>query len=360
MKHIIISIVISSLILLSCEKDETQVMLKSDLAAPVLTSQVDGFTQTITETNLTEKISFKWNESDYGVDTEVSYSLQADIAGGDFTEPLVLGITPFDAITLTLAELNDKLIGGLGLTPNKETPVQLRLISSMNKKYELISKVLTVKITPYGAKKPAILWIPGGYQASGGDPSKPDALTLYTLSGADSLKVYEGYITIPKSSWIKFSMSPDWGGTNYGTSGGNVLSSAGDAGGIDIATPGYYRIRVDVANLKYAVTKITTWGIIGSSITGNGDGWNNSIPMVYDEVKKTWSLKVDLFSGALKLRANNGWDVNYGTFDVNSYSNRLKFDADAITISAAGNYTIVADFSRMKPPFEFTYTITKN
>jgi hypothetical protein len=82
--------------------------------------------------------------------------------------------------------------------------------------------------------------------------------------------------------------------------------------------------------------------------------------MDYNAATQTWSKTADLVNGALKFRANNGWDVNYGPADSNSFSGNLIQTDASITISEDGNYTITIDLSRKTAPYEYTYSIVKN
>ncbi|HEY9045965.1 MAG TPA: SusE domain-containing protein [Ohtaekwangia sp.] len=360
MKSILRIIPLAFLFLVACEKDETMMTIRTDIAAPAITSQADGFTKTITEASLGDAIKFQWSPADYGVDTEITYTLQMDSSGRGFANPVVLGTTTTDTLVIKLSDLNDKLLNTLGVTPNVASAIELRVTAAMhNNKYPEVSEVIHIQLTPWATqiKYPAVLYIPGGYQQSGGDPSKADALTLYTLPGTDSLKVYEGYVTIPGSTWIKFTTVANWGGTNYGSGGSGILSPDGNAGGIDVPAAGYYKIRVDIAGLTYSITRIDSWGVVGDATPGS---WFDSTPMTYNAATKTWSVTVNLVNGALKFRANNGWDVNYGPVNSNVLAGILTQTDAGIGIPASGSYTVTADFSRSKAPFVYTYSIVKN
>ncbi|MEO5777144.1 MAG: SusE domain-containing protein [Flavobacterium sp.] len=87
------------------------------------------------------------------------------------------------------------------------------------------------------------------------------------------------------------------------------------------------------------------WGIIGSATPL---GWDNSTAMSYNPMTGTYSISLGLTSGELKFRLDNSWTTNYG-----DDGNNLSLEAGGANIPvAAGNYTIVADFTN------HTYTIT--
>jgi hypothetical protein len=202
---------------------------------------------------------------------------------------------------------------------------------------------------------PATLWIPGGYQTSGGDPSQADAFVIYALPGTND-KIFEGYVSIAGPTWIKFTSAPDWGHTNYGSAGENILSVDGAAAGIDVPLAGYYRVQVNIEALTYRLDKIDGWGLIGTATPGS---WDNSTPMTYDATTKTWSKTVNLVNGALKFRANNGWDISYGPASDQLQGTLTSTDA-AISIGEPGSYTVRVDFTRASAPYLYTYTVSKN
>jgi hypothetical protein len=95
------------------------------------------------------------------------------------------------------------------------------------------------------------------------------------------------------------------------------------------------------------------WGIIGSATaaTTGGDGWGKDVNLDYDLDTKKYSITMDLIVGECKFRLDDAWAVNFGD-DGNNLS--LEAGGANIPITAAGSYTIVADFNAK------TYTITKN
>ncbi len=90
--------------LAACEKDQDMVQLGSDITAPVITSQQNGFTQIITEENsVLDSITFRWNGADFGAATQLTYTLEIDSAGRNFASAVSLGATAYDSIIVPLA-----------------------------------------------------------------------------------------------------------------------------------------------------------------------------------------------------------------------------------------------------------------
>ena len=90
------------------------------------------------------------------------------------------------------------------------------------------------------------------------------------------------------------------------------------------------------------------WGIIGSATP---TGWDSDTNLDYDLTTKKYSTTMNMVVGEFKFRLDDAWAVNFGD-DGNNLS--LEAGGANIPITAAGSYTIVADFNAK------TYTITKN
>jgi starch-binding outer membrane protein SusE/F len=339
-------------ILVSCEKDENMVTVSGDPAPAWITSHEDGFTSVITEDNLSDNVTFEWQSADYGVTTQVTYEVQIDSATRDFSQPVVLGITQGNSLTLSLEEFNQKLISQLKVKPNVEAGVQLRVVSSINEQLPEISSVVSLLITTWKSiapAPPATLWVPGGYQ--GWNPGT--APVIYANSDTE----FEGYVYIQEGTGFKFTSAPDWNHINYGDSGTpGVLTTDGLANGLSASEPGYYKFKVDVAALTYEMYRVENFGLIGTATSG---GWNSSTPLEFDLSTKVWSKTIELTAGALKFRANDDWGLNYGPEDSNSLSGTLIHTDAAITISDPGVYTVALDFTRTQAPYKFSYTVTK-
>ncbi len=62
--------------------------------------------------------------------------------------------------------------------------------------------------------------------------------------------------------------------------------------------------------------QITTVGIIGSATP---NGWDSDIDMVQNATDTClWTLDITLVAGEVKFRANDGWDINWGSVDFPS------------------------------------------
>jgi hypothetical protein len=343
-------LLLAFLVMMGCEKDETKAVLNPDATAPQITKVEEGYVGVITEETTTDTLVFEWSQADYGVSTEVSYVLELDSAGRNFSAPIVLATTSLDSVGLIVGDINAKLIDQLKVTPNVASSLELRVRASVNSKFPAVSPVVAIKITPWKATMPATLWLPGGYQGW----SPPTAPVIVAVSDF----VYEGYVYIGSGTAFKFTSSPDWDHINYGDSKiAGKLTTDGAADGLSLPVAGYYKFKVDTDQLTYQIDLIKTWGVIGDATPG---AWATSTAMTYNQAKDTWSVTLNLKNGALKFRANDGWDINYGPASSNDLSGTLIQTDAAISIPEDGNYTVTIDFSKSKAPYAYTYTVKKN
>ena len=337
--------------LLGCEKEETRVTIyDGSIIKSEITSLNDGFTKVITEGTLGESITFDWTLANYGVNTQITYSLEIDSLGRNFSAPQILGETTGSSLALTLDDINSKLLTGLKVTPNEASSLELRIVSSIGGQAKKSSEVISITVTPWKQNIPSMLWVPGEYQ--GWNPGAAPTITEVSEGK------FEGYVNISSATGYKFTSAPDWDHINYGDSGTlGVLTTDGLANGMGLGTPGYYKFNVDVGNLTYSAALTETWGMVGTATPGV---WDISSPLTFNAVNNTWSATIDLVNGALKFRANDGWDINFGPADTNALVGTLIQTDNAISIPETGTYTVTIDLSKSKAPYMYQYKVVKN
>lgn len=169
------------------------------------------------------------------------------------------------------------------------------------------------------------------------------------MNSPDVPNILEGYVYMAQASnnW-KCTSQADWNGTNYGPGAtAGTFSTNNNAGNILAAGPAYYQIKADPAALTYTIIA-TTWGIIGDATAGS---WDNSTPLTYSPTTKTWTGAAHMKAGAFKFRANNAWDINYGSVLANG-----KLDTqnnNNIPVTVESDYLITLDLSA---PNAYTYS----
>ena len=138
----------------------------------------------------------------------------------------------------------------------------------------------------------------------------------------------------------------DWGKA-YGSVVDNSRDVSGalvnsSAGAITVPEAGVYTFTFDIAKMEYTWTKAdnqspATYDVIG--IVGDFNGWGNDVKME-QVTPHNWYAVAEVPSGALKFRANEGWDINWGmdlTVDQANFFGTGTFGGPNITVPA-GKY----------------------
>jgi len=349
--------------LFSCEKDEVRAIIdEENAAAPTLTSPTDFYAKVIEEQDLNELITFVWEPVRYGFNTPVTYTLEIDSVTRDFSGAVTLGSSDNNTLSMTIGELNTVLLDDLGVTPNEEATIEIRVTSRLaNSDKMLTSDALTLMITPWVSEAPpppvaSYLWVAGDFQ--GWDINSATPIASLREDG-----VYEGYINIPEGGTNEFKLygvEDSWGAPSYGDGGDGTIIEHNEAGNNFVApSPGYYHLAVDLDEMTYVLIEIEAWGIIGDATPG---GWDASTPLTFDPETETGSITVDLVPGQFKMRANDAWVIDMGVGEERflRYENHPLMpyvEGDRVIIGEAGNYTFTIDLS--EPPM-YTYELQMN
>lgn len=343
-KYLIYIITLGLIFSTACDpKTFDPVLVVGDIQSAAITTPAAGTAIVMTEAEADKTLTFKWSETNYGFDAAVTYSLQADFEGGDFSEPIALGNSTEASLTLTYESINSILLSK-GIPENAPTNMLFRVLSSINDDVEDVASATTsLTITLYKVEiNYPILSVPGSYQ--GWNPQ--DSVTAIYDRNIDGN--YEGFLFMAGSGVeFKFADAGLGWDLNWGDTGADGQL---DEGGDNILAPGegMHRLRVNLNDFTYSV-EATNWGLIGDA-TGS---WDNDQDMAYNEATRALELTLDLAVGEIKFRANDDWALNFGDDAANG---TLEYDGANIAISEAGNYTIQLFLSDA----DYTYTVTKN
>lgn len=151
------------------------------------------------------------------------------------------------------------------------------------------------------------------------------------LAGINFDGKYRGFAYLDGE--FKYRSNTDNWDDNWGKANGDALTGTlnENAGNINAPETGFYMMEVDLTAMTYKHTLISNIGIIGSSTPF---GWDADTDMTYNKEDGSWNLTTNLTDGEIKLRANDGWDINWGGSVAEP-----TFNAGNITVTA-GNYTI--------------------
>lgn len=276
----IVKYFMSALLLLaviaSCKKDEKKDYYLGG-TAPVLSSTATGSIPLSFANKDQRAIKLSWTNPDYQFTTgvsshDVSYTIDIDTAGSNFTNPNRKTITVSGNLSqeFTQNDFNDYLLNQLQLNTTMSHNLEIRVTSSLdNNAASLHSNVLKLSAQPY-AIPPKVtppssgkLYITGsatpGNWMGGGDPELTSqkfnqiSTTLYELP---SIHLTSG------GSYLFVPVYGDWNNKYGGVGANNTNNVNGDdfkPGGGDLLAPstsGNYKIDVDFQRGKFTVTPL--------------------------------------------------------------------------------------------------------
>lgn len=187
--------------------------------------------------------------------------------------------------------------------------------------------------------EPAQIEMPGPFLWTPGDSNGWNQDASMKLFTTDDGITFVGFALLSDNGF-KFTDQNDWNGTNYGAGEEEgTLSTDGEAGNLTAPASGLYWCKVNVEELTYELTPISSIGIIGDCTPG---GWDTSTPLATTN-NIVWSGDALLTSGQFKFRCNDDWAVNLGG---NAF-NYLMPDGANLDCPGEGEYTITLDISRL-------------
>ncbi|NAS12301.1 SusE domain-containing protein [Poritiphilus flavus] len=364
--------------LLACDEDDT-VEVASVVAAPILSSQLNGTTIVLTEATASNiAVTFTWSPADFDVTTVESYELLMGIAGNDFATPHSFGNTANTFVSMTVDELNDLLEEVFLQTVTRDAddniiPVQMeaKVIASLGSSLSIESDVISFSVVPFEPSapiEPEEFFVVGSFLAASGygnDWTPSDAVRI--AATLDDPEDFEGFVNMAvDGAQYKFlptneSFDGDYGDT--GDSDGTFSGTIEQDGEVNCGTPdgtaGYYLVRMNTEDLTYSLQK-ADWALTGAATP---NGWPDDADpvgtadqdMTYDPDNRIWYIDVNLTAGEFKFRANDAWDINLGADDNGDGS--MNFGGANLSVDNGGNYRVVLDLSNAR---QYSYSVTPN
>jgi len=295
--------------LISCEKDETKILLSASPTAPTLSLPSDNIV--LKRTEASDTLSFTGALAEYGFVAAESYKLEVISATGSFDSPTVVATTTnANSFKVAVGDFNAKMLS-VPLNADESATIKVRVTSyGLPGVDDLHSPELTMTVTPYGYPKLVLSTTP--------------SQNIYSQLGDGN---YTGFAKLPAGT--PFTMTDPDAGKVYGGSGG-VLVENGDS--FSVSTEGWYKISASTVNMDYTIKSFMI-GLVGSATP---NGWNApDLKMDYNATGNYWYITTDLVAGEVKFRMNDAWDWNLGGTESS-----LSQGGANLPISEAGNYTI--------------------
>ncbi|MEO6489162.1 MAG: SusE domain-containing protein [Ferruginibacter sp.] len=256
-------------LLWSCEKDENKDFFEGGTPPTLSASSTDPLVLTIAEKD-NPAFTLSWTNPDYKFTTglssqNVTYTIQIDTTGSNFTNPAIAEIAvPNDlSKTLKVGEINSKLLA-LNLAEDMPHVVEMRIKASLSGGAGVLySNVIQKTITPYLDvlyPVPTSLYItgaatPASWQCGCGEPELLSQKFTKVSSSKFEITIQlngnSSYLFIP----VYGSWAAKYGGTGANNSnnpnGDNFKPNGGDM--ISPAASGLYKITVDFKTGKFTV-----------------------------------------------------------------------------------------------------------
>lgn len=326
----------------ACQKlDEAKVFSPEQVVSPVLHALPAEIA--ITSENMGEIQTFTWDAADFGVLTQINYSIEAAV--GD-EAPVVL----FSDLTGTSTEqpyesINTKLVYDVKVEPDTPTAVNFYVSATIGTDYKKVySEPVSVTMTVTKAERvyPTV-WVIGDYCGWSHDNSQ------FLFSFLDDEINYEGVIDFGEKAANGFKLTgiAGWDDScNWGLDGeaekpeaeasSITLISSGGSGNIDIYSKRFYRFAFDRSSLT--LTKGLSFDQLG--IVGDGVGsWDNDLVMEFDAKTQRFWVDATLVAGEIKFRLDGAWDTSFG-----SATEGMLDSGDNIKVPA-GNYRIYVNLN---------------
>lgn len=337
-----------------CYKPEmNQIAAPEDVVAPVLEA-VEGPIE-ITPSNMVDGVvAFTWSAADYGVPTQINYSLEAATAAAPETM-----VTITSGITTTSTEvdyetLNAILFNDLKLADGVAEDVNFCIGVKVGEYAKIYSNVVTVSCKVTAAEKTyPTLTVAGSYAYNNWTPGKGQF--VFDFDGTDTK--YSGVIDFGEDvSALQFKfVGAAWGQNEFSVpAGAEQAAEAAElplvaGGGDNIAaynTHRYYSLTLDKTTPKVIKNfSFNSLGVIGDATS---TGWDADTDMQFNADKQRFYVDITLIDGTIKFRADDAWDVNWGGAD-----GVLASGADNIPVTA-GDYRI---YVNLNDPANPTYEL---
>ncbi len=336
----------------ACE-EEDKLMMSDTIISPVL-EQLLPENLVITETtNLTNKVGkWQWKAADYGYAAAANYTIEADIHGGKFEKPVELASSKTTSAIITAAILNSAAANFTIDSKPLTIDIRLKTVVASDNGHAAIqtvySNVESITFTPYIAEIPVkdALYIVGGALYSWDNSDTNFGKGLQVMNAANSLPsekiyTYTGFFKSGSGGFKLIIKAGDWDHC-YAYAGEGKIGA--NNAGTDFpapATEGYYTLTVNLSTLTFSMvpytgSTATTYSRIGIIGDATPTGWDSDTALE-QILPHIWILqKIQLTAGkTIKFRANNAWDVAWGTGTPDTY-----FLPFGVASTAGGNIKI--------------------
>ena len=335
MKKLIFYITILGLVLYSCKKDETKVVILTNPNPPTIASLPD---LTLQRAHWSDTLKFVGTAVDPGFHASATYFLEACASGNNFKDSiLVISAVQDTALKITVNNLNAILLKILPADQVSSADFRIRSVLSIDAGTGAIpmiysSDAVTANVSIYGLPRLDLI--------NSGRNQK--------IESAVADGKYTGFVKLDATK--PFTLNDPDANITYGANG-TVLAVNGAA--FSVPANGWYQLNADTKALTYTNNAYMI-GLIGDATP---NGWSSpDSKMDYDSQSGSWVITITLVNGSVKFRKNDAWDqgINLGIGTGYSLDNLFNDSTSSNIPVTAGNYTIRLYIS--STPFKCTFT----
>ena len=345
-KRYLLSLAAAAGLVAACETPEMVQMDLSEAVAPVMHDVTVGEAvneMVITAANQSSKAVFTWDAADFGVKTQVNYSVEASVGEGK-KFILLSGITKTTG-DQTLEALNQILYADMELPEGELTDVNFYVGAQVGEAQRIYSAPVVVKVSVTAAEKQyPKLTVAGSYAYNNWTPGKGQY--VFDFDGKDAK--YSGVIDFGEDvSALNFKfVGSKWGENEYSVPGGETQEAEAAelalvaGGGDNISAYTTYRF-LSLTLDKSAPKLIKNFSFNSLGVIGDATptGWDSDTDMMFNAGKQKFYVDLTLTDGTIKFRADDAWSVNWG-----GANGLLASGADNIPVTA-GNYRIYVNLN---------------
>lgn len=338
--------------LASCEL-EPEVQIAENPVAPQMISPANGDAFNLVWDNVEDEMNFVFSPADYGFPAVLTYTIQMDAKGGDFSRARNLGFVSTDTLTITVDKLNNEVKkvkytnadgDKVAYVDGDVAELDIRVVSSVSEFYpDLISDIITITFVPFSEPQPEEPEEPE-------EPVEgPDALFLIGAAtgawdtelaielskGDDGLFSGLVYFSDANGRNFRFFSDADWGASFGGydvfeTYPDGILEPAtedGDPNFNFVGAVGWYTIVADAVNMTIEMTAADAPELYLTGDATHGWDWDDPVSTVYGTANFIYEGDIDFIQDlAFRVFLQKDWGDSYG------YDYLTDYDAGVIDV----------------------------
>lgn len=327
---------VSLIAAVGCQKEEMTIFDPTDVVSPKIAPVEDIL---INSKNInTGKVTFNWEKADFGIRSQVYYSIEAQLEDGKIIE-VASGVTGKE-VTLSYAAVNPKLVNNLGVAPGYPVKAKFYVAAKLNDSDKWYSEAVeaVVNTVPVETDRP-FLYVVGQFSNwkfdnpqylydFAGNKTKFSAFLGFAGQAQDGFKVTGGV------NWETLNKDK----ANFGQKDASATAESAslplvgvDSKDIKCYSKNFYQFEVDTL----AKTLKKNIGFDEAKLIVNGTA---TTPMEYASLKQMLYVDVTLAANSkVKVQLDNS--VYGGEYD------NLTAGGAEIVYPYAGNYRVYLDLN---------------